>query len=546
MPRFKLLVFTGAALLLMHPHSFAQSKKDRKVMKTLRADITYLASDELEGRRTGTEGERKAGDYIIARYKALGLPAWQGEYRHPFGFTYGKTIVESTEISVGAWKGLGQDAFPFAFSASKRVSGDILPQIHEEGSVWMMPLYASAEDAKDAHFDAEKTAFNAAKEAVKGGATGVIFYDGYGSPYAPEFNKHSEYESLDIPAVFLSKKALDGIGSPLDRSLPVALNVDISKPQRTGNNIAAYINNGAAYTVILGAHYDHLGFGEDGSSLYAGKEHQAHHGADDNASGTAALLQLAADLKKQKHAKYNYLFVHFSGEELGLFGSKAFAKEDGIDSLHIAYMINMDMVGRLVDSTRALTLGGIGTSPAWAEAVAIAQRENFKVVRDSSGVGPSDHTSFYNKGIPVLFFFTGTHSDYHKPSDVAEKINYAGETAVIHCIEEVVAEMNDAPRPRFTPTKQSALGRVRFKVTLGIMPDYSFDAGGVRVDGVTEGKPAAVAGLKAGDIIVGLGKDKVQGMQTYMEALSHLKEGDKTTVIIQRGGKEMKLPVVMR
>lgn len=533
-------------LLLISVTAFAGGKKDKKMAKALRADITYLASDELKGRRTGTEGEQKAGDYLIARYKALGIPSWRGEYRHPFTFTNGKSVGDSTRIEIGDRNMSSADAFPLPFSANKMVETTVLPQVHEQGNVWLLPLYANAEDAKDAHFDWEKSAYEAAKSAIKERATGIVFYDAYGAAYPPEFNRHSEHEALNIPVVFLSKEGMQHAGISLENSVPVALDVHLVKPQRTGNNVAAYINNGAAYTVVLGAHYDHLGLGEDGSSLYAGKEHLVHHGADDNASGTAALLQMAGDLKKQKGAKYNYLIVHFSGEELGLFGSKAFVKEDGIDSNHIAYMINMDMVGRLVDSTRALTLGGLGTSPAWSSAVDIVQRNGFKIVRDSSGIGPSDHTSFYNRGIPVLFFFTGTHRDYHKPTDEADKINYPGEVAVIRCIEEVVQSMNDMPKPRFTPTKQSALGRVRFKVTLGIMPDYSYDNGGVKVDGVSEGKPAAAAGIKAGDIITGLGKDKVQGMQSYMEALSRLKEGQKTTVIIQRDGKEIRLPIQLR
>ena len=167
------------------------------------------------------------------------------------------------------------------------------------------------------------------------------------------------------------------------------------------------------------------------------------------------------------------------------------------------------------------------------------------MVLDSSGVGPSDHTSFYNGNIPVLFFFTGTHRDYHKPSDDADKINYAGETRVIHYIEQILTKMDAAPRPAFTRTRESGLARVRFKVTLGIMPDYTFDDGGVRVDGVSADRPAERAGLQPGDIITGLGNDKVKGMQTYMEALSHLKTGEHTTVIIRRNGKEMKLPIAL-
>ncbi|NDC41216.1 MAG: M28 family peptidase [Chitinophagia bacterium] len=183
--------------------------------------------------------------------------------------------------------------------------------------------------------------------------------------------------------------------------VPVTLDITISKTERTGTNVAAYIDNHAPYTVIIGAHFDHLGYGEDGNSLYANalKEHQIHHGADDNASGTAALMEVAQWVKHKKLKHFNYLFLHFSGEELGLYGSKAFVKDEGIDSAHTAYMLNMDMVGRLNDSTHYLNVGGVGTSPVWKEAVDMAG-DDFKITIDSAGVGPSDHTSFYTQRLP--------------------------------------------------------------------------------------------------------------------------------------------------
>jgi aminopeptidase YwaD len=206
-------------------------------------------------------------------------------------------------------------------------------------------------------------------------------------------------------------------------------------------------------------------------------------------------------------------------------------------------MINMDMLGRLNDSTRALTIGGVGTSPSWAWVTTIAG-EDFKVVIDSSGQGPSDHTSFYNVGIPVLFFFTGLHTDYHKPTDLADRINYNGEMDAIRCVQKVVARMDqDNIKPVFTPTRQMAMGRTKFKVTLGIMPDYTYSDGGVRVDGVTDNRPAMKAGVKQGDVITQLGPEKITGMQTYMEALGKFAPGDKTIVTVKREGKELQLPI---
>lgn len=520
---------------------FAQEKADKKVIKQLKADIGYLASDELEGRRTGTAGERKALEYIEGRYKKLGIAPYKGSYAHSFDFVYGREVGSNTSVRIGNENlKLDREVFPLSFSDNGQVQGDALPDVMESGNIWLVSLYKDKEEADNPHYDWEKEMYERSKEARKQGATAIVFYDSYGSDYAPSFNGRSEYESLNIPVVFIKYDAYRSYMLNREGSVVVDLSVQLQKTKRKGNNIAAWIDNNAPYTVVLGAHYDHLGHGEDGNSLHAAKDGQIHNGADDNASGTAALMELAARLKKSKVRNYNYLFVHFSGEELGLLGSKAFVKEMALDSSNIAYMINMDMVGRLNDSTRALTIGGIGTSPAWQD---VPRTKAFKVSTDSSGVGPSDHTSFYHNGIPVLFFFTGVHSDYHKPGDDAEKINYAGEAQIISFIGNLVTDMDREPKPAFTATKQSSVGKVRFKVTLGIMPDYSYQEKGVRVDGVSEGKPAQKAGLKAGDIITKLGDHQISGMQSYMEALSHFKEGAATTVVFLREGKEMKAPL---
>lgn len=534
-------LFSSCFCLLFSVSAVAQPKADRKLLRGLKTDIAFLASDELEGRRAGTEGERKAGDYIIKRYTALKIPAWNGNYRHPFSFNRGKAWGNSKIVLGGQNMTADSGVFPLPFSASADVSGDVLTDVQEQGAIWTLPLYANADEAADPHFEWEKTVWEKAKEAAGSGAKGVVFFDPFGAKYPPQFNPHSEYESLSIPIAYAGNSVWKRLTAGDANAVQVSLNIHLQKPEFTGNNVAAFINNGAPLTVVLGAHYDHLGYGEDGGSLYAGKDRQIHNGADDNASGTAALIHLAEWIKKKGLKHYNYLFAHFTGEELGLLGSKAFVKEAGMDSSHIAYMINMDMLGRLVDSTKALTVGGVGTSPQWAELPADLRKQGFKIVLDSSGTGPSDHTSFYNKGIPVLFFFTGVHSDYHKPSDDADRINYAGEAQVIQTIEAVVKREDALPRPHFTPTKQSSMGKVRFKVTLGIMPDYAYQGEGVRVDGVTEGRPAQKAGIVAGDVIIRLGDDAIRGMQSYMEALSHQKGGKATDVIIRRGDKDIRL-----
>src|SRR6185503_1802176 len=308
--------------------------------------------------------------------------------------------------------------------------------------------------------------------------------------------------------------------------------------KRTGHNVTGFVNNGAANTIIIGAHYDHLGYGEDHNSLWTGPA-EIHNGADDNASGTAAVIELARMLKNARLKNNNYLFICFSGEELGLYGSKYFTEHPTVDLNTANYMINSDMVGRLNDSTHSITIGGYGTSPTWGN-ILEQNTKAFSVKFDSSGIGPSDHTSFYLKNIPVLFFFTGIHKDYHKPTDDADKINFAGELQVIKYIYHVIEETNKLGKLAFLKTREPKMEGKRFTVTLGIMPDYTFSGKGVRADGIIDGKPAQQAGMQSGDVIVKLGENSVSDLNSYMSALSKYKKGDATTVTILRGKDEIK------
>lgn len=316
-------------------------------------------------------------------------------------------------------------------------------------------------------------------------------------------------------------------------------------PVRTGTNVLGYLDNKAPYTVIIGAHFDHLGLGHDGSSLEANSEGMIHNGADDNASGTAGVLELARYFAtNKKKEKFNFLFMCFSGEELGLFGSKKYCDNPTVDFSNVNYMINMDMIGRLNDSTKKVVVYGVGTAPDWVPLID-KMKSDFSVKKDSSGIGPSDQTSFYLKNIPVLHFFTGQHSDYHKPSDDADKINYDGEKMVLDYIVSLVKETEKLPKLKFMTTRNPQSDSPRFKVTLGIMPDYTYEDKGVKVDGATQGKPAAIAGVQKGDIIIQLGEIKINSMQDYMKALAEFKKGDSTTVIVKRGTEEIKLPVTL-
>ncbi|MBT8284717.1 MAG: DUF4910 domain-containing protein, partial [Flavobacteriaceae bacterium] len=310
--------------------------------------------------------------------------------------------------------------------------------------------------------------------------------------------------------------------------------VEASDSTITGTNVIGFIDNKAENTIILGAHYDHLGMGGQGS-LHRG-EAAIHNGADDNASGVAVLLQLAQKLKKSELKGNNYLIMAFSGEEIGLLGSNYFAKNPTVDLEDVNYMINMDMVGRLRDS-KVLSVSGTGTAPIWPQ-VLNSTNQDFELVLKESGVGPSDHTSFYLQDIPVLHFFTGQHEDYHKPTDDAEKLNYEGMEKITSYIMEVITELNDDEKLAFKKTKNESEEVPRFKVAMGVIPDYLYDGEGMRIDGVSEEKPAQRAGLQKGDVVVQMGDSTVTDMMSYMRALSAFEEGDSTSVVIDRNGEK--------
>jgi hypothetical protein len=311
-----------------------------------------------------------------------------------------------------------------------------------------------------------------------------------------------------------------------------------------GSNVVGFLDNQAELTLVIGAHYDHLGHGESGSPLEkTGKKKAIFNGADDNASGVAGVIELARYFSTNStQENHNLLFICFSGEEDGLIGSKYYANNPTIEIASINAMLNMDMIGRLSDSSRALMVYGVGTHPGFTELVR-QHNTQFKLVLDSSGSGPSDHASFYRKNLPVLHFFTGQHSDYHKSTDDAEKCNYTGSADMLNYIAKLAEAIPGNSKLIFTPTVQKESSRGGFKVTMGIMPDYTFEGKGLRVDGVSEGKPAQKAGLKQNDVIIQLGETPIQNIRDYMGCLSKYNKGDKVPVKLIREGKEIELGV---
>ena len=528
------------------------SKTDTQTLQQVCAHISYLANDRLEGRRTGTNGEKLAMEYIRQQFNTIGLaPKGSDGYFQAFDVYDGKTIGDSTRLNLnGVDLVPDKEFFPFPFSDNQKMKALPSISVQEADMPWFFDLKETLEENKNnPYFDLQGYIVSNSRKAIAKGASALFLYNTSAIDDKLAFDPKDKTEKLSVPVFYIRKEAAIKYFSDPSATIPVKFIVSIGEKKRVGHNVIGYIDNGAPTTVILGAHFDHLGYGEDGNSMIRHFDQpMIHNGADDNASGTAALIELARKLKASKARGNNYLFIAFSGEELGLFGSKYFTDHPTVDLKTVNYMINMDMVGRLNDSTKVLTIGGYGTSPAWSSAFnnnpALTKNNPFVFKYDSSGTGPSDHTSFYRKDIPVLFYFTGLHSDYHKPSDDADKINYPGEVAIIENIQRLVESLDHAPRLAFLKTRETQTGSsARFSVSMGIMPDYTFAGTGVRADGISDGKPAQKAGLKAGDVIIQLGDYTVSSLENYMQALGKFKKGDKTRVKFKRGNEVMEANV---
>lgn len=532
----------------IHVQLFAQDVTTR-----MKDHVYFLASDSLEGRLTGTKGEQIAFDYIAEQYKSIGLEDMDGSYGQSFDFIFKKTVGESTSLKINGQEIDKDQYYPLSYSGNGTSSGVIkhvgygieaLDQNYndyenKDVSDNFVVIEISSPDGNHPHsayinhLDI-KTKIEKAREK---GAPGVIFVNTDPNSEVPSEELSTTIDPFVIPVIFVKDKSLVPDGARVE------VNIDILVDERTGHNVIGWINNEAASTVVIGAHYDHLGYGEVGS-LYAGDEPAIHNGADDNASGVAAMIELAHALKSNPAlAENNYLFIAFSGEELGLYGSGYFVKNPLIDIDQINYMVNLDMVGRL-DEKGKLAINGVGTSPSFTASIEDIKIKGIDVATSTSGIGPSDHTSFYLKDVPVVHFFTGTHEDYHKPSDDAELVNYEGLTKVYHYILTMVSALNDDGKLEFTATKdEDNKNAPRFSVSLGVIPDYMFDGEGMRIEGVRDGKPADMAGIEDGDIVIQMGPVKVIDMMSYMKGLSQFKKGDSTTVVVIRGEEEKSFDV---
>jgi len=316
--------------------------------------------------------------------------------------------------------------------------------------------------------------------------------------------------------------------------------------ERISRNVAALLegtDDSDSY-IILGAHYDHLGTGKFGS-LYTQNDSTIHNGADDNASGTTGLLELAHYFSEQPIGK-NILFIAFSGEEMGLLGSQHFVENPTVALDQSLAMINMDMIGRLNDNE--LLIFGTGSSDIWEGLIKEANSDSLSIEMVPDGTGASDHTSFYNKEIPVLHYFTNTHADYHRPSDDPEYINADGQDLVLEHLRRLIVAIDQLDSEELTYTEAPVTQKRNVTmsgVTLGVTPDYGYSGSGMRITGVRSDGPADSAGLQEGDVIIRLADKELKDIYAYMEVLNELKEGMQTTVTVLRNGAEQTFDITL-
>ena len=594
------IAIMSALPILVH----AQQSTPQITSEELKTHVRYLASDQLEGRGSGSAGNTAAAAYIIDRLREYGIrPAGDsGTYYQSFDFISKVKLGDHNTMTLEAPPSGGgkkklqvdQDFRPFAFTSNTSVTGPLIfagygisapDQNYDDyqgldvnGKIVLVLQYSP--DGTDPHGELNKfSSFrNKARTARDKGAAGLVMFTGPIDdpdddliPLAYD----QAFASSGIPAVFIKRAAIAplitsrgwALGALQDslkaRRKPIAipmpevrvdLTTDVVQVHATTANVLGYLPGTDPkvkdQVIVMGAHFDHLGWGGVGSGSLKPDTTAIHHGADDNASGTAGLLELAQAFGAEaQRLRRTFVFTFFSGEELGTLGSAYYVNHPSFPLSSTDVMVNMDMIGRL--ENKSLTVYGSGTSPSWGTLLAKEDKDStftLKLVPD--GYGPSDHSQFYGKDIPVLFFFTGTHNDYHKPSDTWDRINYSGEEQVVRYVYSIVEDIDGAPeRPTFTKVASSAPsggGDTRsFRVTLGIVPDYAEGSEGMKIGGIRPGGPAEKAGLHAGDVIVNMGGKKIMNIYDYMGMLGELKPGDKVSVVVVREGKTMEFTAEM-
>ena len=530
---------------------------------SIQKHIDILAADSLEGREVGEPGERKAAQYIAGVFQDAGLvPAGgDGSYFQEFEFIKSIDFGQNNRLTINGMElQLQSDFLPLKQSLSSTFefadivdvdygikTGDSTSDYNDyagknvDGKAVVIKRFApDSEENPHVDFNAYSSITDKIRTALDQNAAAIIFITPETEADTLAEMSASHLSEKPIPIILLRNSGIEKLGLNLENPsiMSVAGEIDLVRTRDTGFNVVGMLPGQSDTTIILGAHFDHLGWGGP-NSLYRGEVPMIHNGADDNASGTAGLLELARHYSQSAHdCHYTLIFAAFSGEEAGLLGSSHMAKNPNFDPGKVRMMLNMDMVGRLKDQENELAIMGTGTCEEFPDYFDNLTVEGIKLIKKESGVTPSDNTMFYNRGIPSLMFFTGAHQDYHRPTDDADKIDARGIKNVADLVGRIVGDFDTPEKPlTFSKTKDPEGGsqRRRFSVSLGVMPDYVAEVEGLKIDGVTPDKPAAVAGIVEGDIVIQLGEYTIGDIYEYMNALGKFRNGDSCTVRFVRG-----------
>jgi len=568
----------------------ANAATDEITISELKDHITFLASDSLKGRKPGTPEGRIAAEYIRDQLKAIGLDLLGENGFQYFPVITGIRIGDNNSFLFNEYVGKVKDDFtPLSFSTNGSSTGHVIfvgygfdfendslawhdYQGLEVKGKWCLILRGNPEtDTPNNPYMLYSSLRKKVLTAKDHGAVGVLFvsgekFDKKDELIDPYFDK--SYSDAGISVLHIKRSVADLLLKEQNKTIAsmeaesdstkkpnsfelatkVTSSVEIIKNKVPTQNVVAMLpsvdQSVADEYLVIGAHYDHLGFGGPGSGSRKPDTLAIHNGADDNASGIAAMVEIAEKLVSQKaQLKQNIIFIAFGAEEMGTIGSRYFTNNSPVDLKKIKYMMNIDMIGRMEQEEKSIIIGGTGTAKGLDEIIKrTSDKFNLNAKISPEGYGPSDHANFYAKDIPVMFFFTGAHQDYHTPEDDIEFVNFKGIKTISDYVHDLIWKLTNLDEPlayQEAGPKTKSMGRRKFKVTLGIMPDVAAsDIKGMGVNLVMKGRPAERAGMQKGDLIVAMEGKPVNDIYEYMNRLSDFKVGQRISVEVMRNGKK--------